>query len=218
MEERRRRTADSGRLGEVRNPVLVPAAVATALLVALAVAAAVVTSRPVDGGVPPAALAGAAPAASTSPGTPPGTSPSTPPSTAPPAARAVRPADVLRAWDARRGRAWAAGDAEALRVLYAPGSATAASDLRMLRAWRARGLRVTGLRPEVLQVRVLHRAAARLVLQVTDRWPRAVAVGRGTRRLLPAAPVATRRVELRWSTTAPGGAPGWRVVEVRPTA
>ncbi|NYG55641.1 hypothetical protein [Nocardioides perillae] len=191
----------------MRNPVLVPAVVATALLVALAVAAVVVTSRPVEGGAAPLAVrAAGTPAAPAAAPAPRGAG----------RARPLSPGDLLRAWDARRGRAWAAGDLPALRALYTAGSATAAADLRMLRAWRARGLRVTGLRPEVLEVSVLHRGPGRLVLRVTDRWPRAVAAGRGTRRLLPAAPVATRRVELHRSTAGGSDASRWQVVEVRP--
>lgn len=183
--------------------MLVPAAVATALLVALACAAAVVTSRPPGGGgvvrapAPVLAPAGAAEhragaGASTS---------------APPESSRPRPVAVLRAWDARRGAAWAAGDTAALDSLYAAGSAAGEADVAMLRAWRARGLRVTGLRPQLLAVEVVARGPGRLIVRVTERLGRAVAVGPGVRRVLPISAPATRRVELRRD----GG--GWRVVE-----
>lgn len=101
---------------------------------------------------------------------------------------AVAAAGILRAWDARRAEAWAAGSIADLRALYAPGSATGAADVRMLRAWRARGLAVEDLATQLLSVEVLTRTSDRLRLRVTDRVVRAEAVstsGPGERAPLP---------------------------------
>lgn len=86
------------------------------------------------------------------------------------------PADVLHAWDDRRCAAWAAGDAGALRALYVPGSTAGRQDVAMLRDWSARGLRVHGLRTQLIDVDVRRRTSNRLVLAVTDRVAGGVAV------------------------------------------
>ena len=97
----------------------------------------------------------------------------------------------LRAWDARRAAAWASADRAALRALYVPGSVAGRRDVAMLDAWTARGLRVRGLRMQVLAARVRVHRDARVVLRVTDRVARAVAVGPGVRR----PPAAGRAVD-----------------------
>lgn len=97
----------------------------------------------------------------------------------------VGAAQVLAGWDRRRAAAWAAGSVRELRALYVPGSRTATADVRMLRAWRARGLAVSGLATQLLAVEILHRSAGRLRLRVTDRVVRAVATGPGVSRALP---------------------------------
>lgn len=89
----------------------------------------------------------------------------------------VTAAGILRGWDARRADAWAADSVTDLRALYAPGSATGAADVRMLRAWRSRGLVVEHLATQLLSVEVLTRAPGMLRLRVTDRVVRAEAVG-----------------------------------------
>jgi len=98
---------------------------------------------------------------------------------------AVAAAAVLRVWDARRAEAWASGSVSDLRALYVPGSATGAADVRMLRAWRARGLVVADLRTQLLAVEVLEHAPGRLRLRVTDRVVAAEATGPGLRLPLP---------------------------------
>jgi hypothetical protein len=107
----------------------------------------------------------------------------------PPAAVGRRPAvgaaALLAEWDRRRAEAWAAGSAARLRALYLPGSRSGAVDVRMLRAWRARGLAVTGLATQLLAVEVLSGSAERLRLRVTDRVVRATATGPGIRAALP---------------------------------
>ncbi|HYF72663.1 MAG TPA: hypothetical protein VD864_07565 [Nocardioides sp.] len=85
-------------------------------------------------------------------------------------------AEVLHAWDDRRSAAWAAGDVAALRSLYTPGSAAGRADVAMLRAWGARGLRVEGLRMQLLAVETRRRTPDRLVLAVTDRLAGGVAM------------------------------------------
>lgn len=106
-----------------------------------------------------------------------------------PAAVAWRPevgaALLLSGWDRRRADAWAAGSAPRLRGLYVRGSRTAAADLRMLRAWRSRGLTVSGLVTQLLSIEVLSASADRLLLRVTDRVVRATATGAGLSRTLP---------------------------------
>ena len=121
-------------------------------------------------------------------------------------------AGVLRTWDLARAAAWAAGDAQALRRLYAPGSRAGRVDVAMLAAWRARGLRVEGLSTQLLAVRVVRRTPHRWVLRVEDRVTRAVAVGSGQQRRLPADRAGTSVVEL----VSVGGA--WRVASVRRAA
>jgi hypothetical protein len=119
--------------------------------------------------------------------------------------------EVLRAWDERRAAAWARGDPISLSGLYAVGSVAGRRDVSMLRAWTARGLRVRGMRMQVLALDVVLRRRHRLVLGVTDRLARAVAVGPGVRRELPRDAPSTHTVEL---VRAAGE---WRVAAVRPT-
>jgi hypothetical protein len=110
---------------------------------------------------------------------------------------AVQALTVLRAWDERRTAAWAAGDPAALDALYLPGSRTGRADVAMLRAYRRRGLRVLGIRTQVLQVRVAARTGDRLALLVTDRLVGATAMGGGRRVSLPSGGATTRRITLR---------------------
>jgi hypothetical protein len=123
---------------------------------------------------------------------------------------APAPLRLLHAWDARRGRAYATGSVSMLRRLYLPRCAAARADVRMLRAYAGRGYRVRGLRMQVLRVEVLAHAPGRWRLRVTDRVARAVAVGHGSRVLLPRDRASTRVVDL---VRAAGR---WRVASVRP--
>jgi len=115
---------------------------------------------------------------------------------------------VLRRWDARRSRAYADADPAALRALYVAGSRAGAADLAVLRGYRQRDLRVTGMRTQVLGVRVVGRTPRRLTLVVTDVLAGAVAVSGGRRWALPRDRPSTRRVVL----VKNGGV--WRVAEV----
>jgi hypothetical protein len=128
---------------------------------------------------------------------PPREAPAAAPSPAAPAAPAHAPGAVLAAWDERRAAAWARGDAEALADLYAPGSRSGAADVRLLRSYARRGLRVEGLTTQVLGLRVVERSPRRLVLVVTDRVVGGSAVGSGAAPVaLPADRASTRRVVL----------------------
>jgi hypothetical protein len=103
---------------------------------------------------------------------------------------------VLADWDRRRSAAWAAGDGAALTGLYAPGSTAGRRDVAMLERWRERGLRVSGLRMQVLAVEVRERTEGRWDLLVTDRLGGGVAVGPGTPTALPRDEWSTRRIVL----------------------
>lgn len=123
---------------------------------------------------------------------------------------AVVPAiDVLHRWDLRRSRAWAEGDVRALRRLYTPGSRTGRRDAAALTAYADRGLRVTGVRMQLLAVELRSSAEDAMVLLVTDRMTRAVARGGGHPVVLPRDEPSTWRVSLRLL------AGEWRVAEVR---
>ena len=120
--------------------------------------------------------------------------------------------EVLRRWDRRRAEAYAAGDRDALRRLYLPGSRAGAADLAVLEAYARRGLRVQGMRMQVLEMLVLVETPTAVRVRVTERLTGAVAVDRlGGRTALPRDEASTREVELRRSR--PEGA--WRVAEVR---
>lgn len=133
-----------------------------------------------------------------------------PRSVASPVPAAVPAIDVLHQWDLRRSRAWAEGDARGLRLLYARGSRTGRRDAAALTSYVDRGLRVTGLRMQLLAVELRSATANAMVLLVTDRMTRAVARGGGRPVVLPRDEPTTWRVSLRRR------AGEWRVVEIRP--
>lgn len=118
---------------------------------------------------------------------------------------AVSPVAVLHGWDEQRADAWAAADVPALRALYAPGSVAGRRDVAMLRSWSARGLRVDGLRTQLLDVDVRRRTPDRLVLAVTDRLASGVAepAGLALPRDRPSRHVVVLRVvEGEWRVSA----------------
>lgn len=119
-------------------------------------------------------------------------------------------AEVLRSWDVQRSAAYAAGSVPMLRDLYVTGSRAGRSDVRLLRRWTGRGLRVEGMRTQVLGVQVLTRGDDRLVLRVTDRLVAATAVGAaGT------TPLPRDRADTRVLTLRRGSDGAWRVAAVR---
>lgn len=131
-----------------------------------------------------------------------------------PRARAAPPgpAGILAAWDRGRAEAWARGDVEMLRGLYAAGSRTGRADVRLLRHYRERGLTVDGLATQVLALDVVERTPGRLVLLVTDRVVGGEAVGGASPVTLPGDRASTRRVVLVRSDGE------WRVAEARDQA
>jgi hypothetical protein len=119
-----------------------------------------------------------------------------------PAAIAVSPGTeseavrLLRAWDDRRARAYARGDPAGLAELYVPGSRTGAADVTVLQGYVARGLRVSGMRTQVLGADVVRHTARRLVVEVTDVLLGAVARSGERGWLLPRDQPSRRRVVL----------------------
>jgi hypothetical protein len=116
---------------------------------------------------------------------------------------------MLHIWDEQRAAAYASGSARRLRDLYVPGSSAGAADLRVLRGYRERGLRVTRMRTQVLSLSVLDRRGGWRLLAVTDRLVGAVAVRAGRRVQLP-----RDRATSHMITIMRGGDGRWRVAEV----
>ena len=120
-------------------------------------------------------------------------------------------AERLRAWDAQRSAAYAVGSVRMLRDLYVTGSRAGSADLRLLRAWTQRGLRVEGLRTQVFGLRVVSQRPDRLVVRVTDRLVAGEAVGASARTPLPRDQADTRVLTLRRGSDG-----AWRMAAVRP--
>lgn len=130
------------------------------------------------------------------------------------AERAARVAgvSVLREWDRRRAAAWRRGDEAALARLYAHGSSAGRSDVRLLRAYAARGLVVRRLVTQVFAVRVLHRREDRLRLSVLDRVAGGVLSDGARSRPLPSTPPVNRTVQFRRTPS------GWVVAQLSDSA
>jgi len=107
---------------------------------------------------------------------------------------------VLHDWDRRRAAAWAAGDVAALQALYLPSSSAASADVALLRRYLSHGVRVRGMRMQVLRARVVASTPSVVEVEVTDRLAAGVAVRvddpRVARRL-PADGASTHMVRLR---------------------
>ncbi|HEX5861533.1 MAG TPA: hypothetical protein VFY58_06805 [Nocardioides sp.] len=126
--------------------------------------------------------------------------------------RATQAASLLRAWDHRRSSAWSRGDLTALSDLYTRGSRAGLHDRAMLAAYLGRGLRVAGLRTQVLAVSLRSWGPGRFTVEVTDRVVGVRAVGHGVRVPLPHDRLSTRVVSLRRVSGS------WRVAEVTDAA
>lgn len=124
------------------------------------------------------------------------------------AGEALSAARVLHRWDDARARAYADGDAAGLRALYLPGSDAAEADVALLAAYDARGLRVTALTTQVLELSVLRRGPRVLVLRIVDRVAGGTVHGQGRCSRLATSAPTVRTVEWRRF----GGR--WRVGEV----
>ena len=116
---------------------------------------------------------------------------------------------ALGGLDVARAEALANGNLTDLRSVYAD-SAAAAPDVRLLKRYAARGLRVVGAGMVRGECRVVTRSASRVELDVADRLAQAWAVapsGESTR--LPRDEVSRHRVVLT------GDAGRWRIASVR---
>ena len=158
-----------GRLPRVPGRVVAGAA-AAALVVGLAVLAGVTWSA--------ADRTPAAAGRSSDREVRPDSAPSTPAGSGRPAHPAADPAAAQSEWagtlaalDADRSRAFAAGDPERLRTVYASDSPALHRDTAVLRRLTAAGLRAEGLRLAATKVVVAGRSPAQVRLAVTDVMP-----------------------------------------------
>lgn len=118
---------------------------------------------------------------------------------------------LLADWDRSRAACWARADPACLRGLYATGSPAGSADVAALEQWRSRGLRVEGLRTQVLDLRLRERTRERVVIEVVDRVADAEAVAStGARRTLPDDAPSRRLIEL----TRLGAGGRWVVASV----
>ena len=116
---------------------------------------------------------------------------------------------ALGALDVARAEALANGNLTELRSVYAD-SAVAAPDVRLLKLYAARGLRVVGAGMVRGECRVVARSASHVELDVTERLARTWAVGpTGESTRLPRDEVSRHRVVLT------GGAGRWQIASVR---
>ena len=120
---------------------------------------------------------------------------------------------VLHDWDTRRSDAYAEGSVERLRDLYVPGSAAGAADVRLLQRYRSHGLRVTGLRVQVLGLAVTEREADRWTVRLTDRLAGGVAV-HASEHASQGTPLPRDASSTRVLTLLRGGDFRWRVSAV----
>lgn len=116
---------------------------------------------------------------------------------------------ALGGLDVARAEALADGNLTDLRSLYAQRNA-AAPDVRLLKRYAARGLRVVGAGMVRGQCRVVARTASRVELDVTERLAPAWAVSTAGETIrLPRDEPSRRRVVLA------GGRGDWRIASVR---
>ena len=116
---------------------------------------------------------------------------------------------LLGVLDATRTRAFVSADPAQLRDVYLDAEA-ARHDVEVLRSYRARGLRLEGMRLVRESCRVVHRSSRRLAFDVVDRLgPTSVRTAEGRHRDLPI-DGPTRHTVVLWRT-----AQGWRVVAIR---
>jgi len=117
--------------------------------------------------------------------------------------------DVLAGLDASRAEAFRAGDPATLTEVYTGGSDALAADRRLLRRYARRGLRVHGLRMEVVDLRLVGHTPGRATLRVRDRVGAGHVVdAEGRRTRLPADGFSEHRIVLVRTDT------GWRIRSV----
>jgi len=124
----------------------------------------------------------------------------------PPASRWER---VLTRLDGTREAAYRTGDPALLRHVYLSGSPVLRRDRRLLAAYEGRGVRVGGVRLELLQVRLHDRDRRVVRLRVVDRLARPVAHTAAGEVALPQ-DLPTRR-----AITLVASDDGWRIAAVR---
>jgi hypothetical protein len=116
---------------------------------------------------------------------------------------------ILGRLDRRRELAYALGEPRRLRSVYVADSAVLRHDVAMLRAYRERGVSLTGVRLRVLDADLMGRDGPYVRLRVVDRLQRPTAhTGHGSIRLPRDAPT-DRVIVLR------DLADGWRIAAVR---
>ena len=118
---------------------------------------------------------------------------------------------MLHEWDVRRARAWARTDPDALRALYVRGSGAGRADVRLLRAYRARGLVVRRLVTQVFAVRVLRSDGSALQVRVFDRVAGGEVLDHGEVKPLRSSPPATRTITFRRDAGDLAGGRGQRL-------
>jgi hypothetical protein len=116
---------------------------------------------------------------------------------------------ILGQLDRRRELAYALGDPGRLRSVYVADSAVLRHDVAMLRAYRERGVSLTGVRLRVLDADLMGRDGPYVRLRVVDRLQRPTAHTRHGSIRLPRDAPTDRVVVLR------DLADGWRIAAVR---
>ncbi|HTE72222.1 MAG TPA: serine/threonine-protein kinase [Actinomycetes bacterium] len=117
----------------------------------------------------------------------------------------------LRALDEKRSAAFAAGDTDALKQVYADGSPALRRDRRLVRQLAAEGLRAAGVRLRVVQLRVVSTAGHRVRLAVMDELAAYRLLDAQTGSVVERRP---GRGPARWVLTMARQPEGWRLWEV----
>ena len=117
-------------------------------------------------------------------------------------------ARVLTGLDRRRALAYASAEPKSLRNVYARASTALTADRRMLRAYSERGITLTGVRLDLLAVRLVGRGSHWVRLRVIDQLRRPVAHAAGATMLLP------QDQPTRWLIGLRRNAGGWRIANV----
>lgn len=118
---------------------------------------------------------------------------------------------ILGQLDRRRELAYALGDPGRLRSVYVADSPVLRHDIAMLRAYRERGVSLTGVRLRVLDADLMGRDGPYVRLRVVDRLQRPTAHTRRGSIRLPRDEPTDRVIVLR------DIAEGWRIAAVRET-
>lgn len=114
-----------------------------------------------------------------------------------PAAVQLEPLRVLHEWDAARSLAWEHADPVALEGLYLPRSTAGVEDVALLKRYAARGVRLRGIRMQVLSARIVVKRETRMQLVVVERFAGAHAETASGARSLPAGRPVRRIIDLR---------------------